>query len=151
MTDKNKRNVKVGFTAGAFDLLHAGHILMLEEAKSVCDHLIVAVQSDPSLDRASKNKPIQSYEERIIQIKALIYVDEVILYDTEDDLINLLKNTNIDVRIIGDDHKGKQFTGWDLPIDLYFNSRDHGYSTSELRKRIYYEEKALLDSNAARS
>ncbi len=75
MTDKNKRNIKVGFTAGAFDLLHAGHILMFEEAKSVCDHLIVAVQSDPSLDRASKNKPIQSYEERIIQIKALIYVD----------------------------------------------------------------------------
>ena len=90
-------------------------------------------------------------KKRIIQVKALIYVDEVVLYDTEDDLINLLKNINPDVRIIGDDHKGKQFTGWDLSIDLYFNSRAHDYSTSELRKRIYYEEKALLDSNAARS
>ena len=132
--------MKVGITFGAFDLLHAGHTLMLEEAKSVCDYLIVGVQSDPSNDRKDKNKPIQSYEERILQVKAIKYVDEVQLYDSEEDLINLLKKLNPDVRIIGMDHKGKKFTGWEMPIELYFNSRDHGWSTSELRERIYKVE-----------
>ena len=149
MSDKNKRN-KVGFTCGAFDLLHAGHIIMLEEARSVCDHLIVAVQSDPSLDRPSKNKPIQTYEERILQVKAIKHVDEIMLYDTESDLVECLKRLKPDVRIIGIDHKGKKFTGWDLPTPFYYNSRDHDYSTSELRRRIYQAEKAILDSDAAR-
>ena len=137
----SEKRGRVGFTCGAFDLLHAGHIMMLQEAKSVCDHLIVAVQSDPSIDRASKNMPIQEYKERIIQVEAVRYVDEVVLYDTEEDLVHLLTKLNPDVRIIGADHKGKKFTGWELPIDLYFNGRDHGYSTSELRQRIYEAEK----------
>ena len=143
MSEKKDRcSTKVGITFGAFDLLHAGHVLMLEEAKDVCDHLIVAVQSDPSVDRPSKNKPIQSYEERLIQVRALRCVDDVVLYDTEDDLIQVLLKLKPDVRIIGADHKGKKFTGWELPIEIYFNSRSHSYSSSELRQRIYQAEKS---------
>ncbi len=131
---------KTGFTCGAFDLLHAGHALMLEEAKSVCDHLIVAVQYDPSADRTEKNRPIQSYEERITMVKSIRYVDEVVLYETEKDLYDLLKKINPDVRIIGADWKGKEFTGFDLPIEIYFNTRDHKWSTSSLRKRVFKAE-----------
>ena len=138
--EKNKWNVRVGFTCGAFDLLHAGHVLMLEEARSACDYLIVGVQSDPSTDRPTKNSPIQAHEERIIQVKGVRHVDEVVTYDTESDLIELLKQINPDVRILGADHKGKKYTGWQLPIEVFFNTRDHGYSTSELRKRIYEKE-----------
>jgi glycerol-3-phosphate cytidylyltransferase len=133
--------MKVGFTCGAFDILHTGHALMLEEARSVCDHLIVAVQSDPSIDRLDKNKPIQSYEERIIMVKSIKFVDRVVLYDTEEDLINLLKMIKPDVRILGADHKGKNFTGHDMEdITFYFNTRDHDYSTSNLRERVYSAE-----------
>ena len=98
--------MKVGFTCGAFDVMHAGHILMLEEAKSVCHHLIVGVQSDPSVDRSNKNTPVQSYEERILMVKAIKYVDDVVLYDTEDDLVNLLIKLDPDVRILGADWEG---------------------------------------------
>jgi glycerol-3-phosphate cytidylyltransferase len=132
--------MKVGFTCGSFDLLHAGHALMLEEAKSYCDYLIVAIQSDPTLDRGSKNKPVQSYEERIIMLKAIRYVDEITYYDTENDLYELLKRIKPDVRIIGSDWQGKQYTGYDLDIPVIFNSRNHGYSSSELRRRIYEAE-----------
>jgi glycerol-3-phosphate cytidylyltransferase len=132
--------MKVGFTCGSFDLLHAGHIMMLEEAKSYCDYLIVAIQSDPTLDRGSKNKPVQSYEERIIMLKAIRYVDEITYYDTENDLYELLKRIKPDVRIIGSDWQGKQYTGYDLDIPVIFNSRNHGYSSSELRRRVYEAE-----------
>ena len=132
--------MKVGFTCGSFDLLHAGHALMLEEAKSYCDYLIVAIQSDPTLDRGSKNKPVQSYEERIIMLKAIIYVDEITYYDTENDLYELLKRIKPDVRIVGSDWQGKQYTGYDLDIPVIFNSRNHGYSSSELRRRVYEAE-----------
>lgn len=132
--------MKVGFTCGSFDLLHAGHALMLEEAKSYCDYLIVAIQSDPTLDRESKNKPVQSYEERIIMLKAIRYVDEITYYDTENDLYELLKRIKPDVRIIGSDWQGKQYTGYDLDIPVIFNSRNHGYSSSELRRRVYEAE-----------
>jgi glycerol-3-phosphate cytidylyltransferase len=132
--------MKIGFTCGSFDLLHAGHAMMLQEAKSYCDHLIVAIQSDPTLDRESKNKPIQSYEERIIMLRAIKYVDEITYYDTEKDLYELLKRINPDVRIIGADWQGKQYTGHDLDIPVVFNSRNHGFSTSELRKRVYEAE-----------
>ncbi len=132
--------MRVGFTCGAFDLLHAGHVLMLEEAREACDYLIVGVQSDPSIDRPEKNSPIQSHEERIIQVRGVKHVDEVVTYDTEAGLVELLQKLNPDVRILGADHKGKKFTGWELPIAVFFNSRDHGYSTSELRDRIYQEE-----------
>jgi len=138
---KEGRKRKVGFTCGAFDLLHAGHVLMLEETKSQCDYLIVGVQSDPSLDRLNKNRPIQFYDERIIMVKAIRHVDEVVLYDTEEDLVNLLKNIQPDIRIVGADWEGKSFTGHELPIPIYFNSRDHGWSTTDLRNRVYNAER----------
>tara|TARA_Y100000034_G_C6769037_1_gene342995 strand:- start:297 stop:788 length:492 start_codon:yes stop_codon:yes gene_type:complete len=135
---------KIGFTCGAFDILHAGHVLMLEEAREQCDYLIVGVQSDPSLDRPEKNKPIQTYEERIIMAKSIKFVDEVVLYDTEADLVDLLVEIDPDVRIMGADWKGKQFTGYTLPIDVYFNARDHGWSTSKLRRKVYIAEQQQL-------
>lgn len=131
---------KVGFTASCFDLLHAGHILMLEEAKTVCDHLIVALQVDPSIDRPSKRRPVQSLIERQIQLKSVKYVDEVVVYETEDDLLNLIKTLPIDIRIIGEDYAGKDFTGRDYclahDIEIYYNSRKHEYSSTELIERI---------------
>lgn len=130
--------MKIGFTCGAFDLCHAGHILMFKECKEHCDYLIVGLHSDPTIDRPEKNKPIQSLEERKIQLEAVRYIDKVIMYDTENDLIEILSKNpyKIDVRIIGADWKNKPFTGHDLPITTVFNSRSHSYSTSELRKRI---------------
>ncbi len=135
---------KVGITAGAFDLCHAGHILVFKECKTVCDYLIVALQSDPSIDRPEKNKPVMSLEERQIILGAIKYIDEVVVYDTEPELYELLKKNDlgIDIRIIGDDWKGKPYTGHDLPIPMYFNSRAHNFSTSELRRRVYEVELA---------
>ena len=136
---------KVGFTAGAFDLCHAGHMLMFEEARQQCDYLIVGLHSDPTLDRPdTKNKPIMSVEEREIILRGIKYIDEIVKYDTEADLYKLLKENKlgIDVRILGVEYKGKPFTGHDLPLPVYFNSRDHGYSTTELRKRVYEAEAA---------
>jgi len=132
--------MKRGFTCGSFDLLHAGHILMLKEAKSVCDYLIVGLQTDPSVDRCHKNKPIQSIRERLIQISAVKYVDEVMVYETEEELYNLLTELKPDLRILGADHENKEFTGHDLDIELYFNSRNHKWSSSELRARIHEHE-----------
>lgn len=131
-----------GFTCGSFDLLHAGHVQMLQECKSVCDHLIVGVQSDPTIDRPQKNKPVQSLEERVCMVRAIRWVDEVVTYDTEADLRRLLSALRIDVRIIGADWKGRPYTGAELPIAVYFNSRDHGLSTSELRRRVVAAELA---------
>tara|TARA_Y100001938_G_C7889246_1_gene328959 strand:- start:226 stop:648 length:423 start_codon:yes stop_codon:yes gene_type:complete len=135
-------NKTIGFTCGAFDLLHAGHALMLKECKDHCDHLIVGLQRDPSVDRPDKNKPVQAYEEREIMLSAIRHVDEIVHYDTEADLYALLKTLDIDVRIVGADWKGKKYTGHDLPIRVVFNSRDHGYSTSDLRHRVFIAEKA---------
>ena len=129
-----------GFTCGAFDLLHAGHSLMLKECKDYCDYLIVGLQRDPNIDRPEKNKPVQSYEEREIMLSSIKYVDEIVFYDTEDDLETLLKEIDIDVRIIGADWQDKKYTGWKLDIPVVFNSRDHGYSTSDLRERVYKAE-----------
>jgi len=137
--------VKVGFTCGSFDLLHAGHLLMLEEARSVCDKLIVGLQMDPSVDRKHKNKPIQTLEEREIQLKAVKFVDEIIIYQTEKDLFNWLVYLNPDIRILGEDHKNKKFTGHELEIELYFNSRSHNWSSSELRERVYKSESRRFD------
>ena len=139
--------MKIGFTCGSFDLLHAGHAMMLEEAKSYCDHLIVAIQSDPTLDRKTKNKPVQAYEERITMLKAIKYVDEITYYDTEADLYELLKRLKPNVRIVGADWQGKEFTGHDLDIPVVFNSRNHSYSTSELRRRVYEAELAKTKNN----
>jgi len=132
--------MKTGFTCGAFDLLHAGHILMLEEAKSFCDYLIVGLHSDPTLDRSEKNKPTQSLSERMIQLMAVKYIDLILIYETEKDLIELLTAIKPDVRIIGADYIDKNFTGDDLGIETKFNSRNHSFSSSELRKRIQEAE-----------
>jgi len=133
--------MKIGFTCSSFDLLHAGHVLMLKEAREQCDKLIVGLQTDPSIDRKQKNNPIQSLEERYLQLDAIKFVDEIIIYETEEDLYLLLEKLKPDIRILGEDHKGKKFTGYDLPIPQYFNSRDHNWSTSELRKRIFLRER----------
>jgi glycerol-3-phosphate cytidylyltransferase len=141
LIEKRKHwNFKVGFTCGSFDLLHTGHALMLEEARGTCDYLVVGVQSDPSVNRPDKNKPVQDYHERILMVRAIKYVDEIVLYETEDDLLELLKQLKPDIRILGADWKGKEFTGSELSIEHYFNSRDHAYSTSSLRRRIFHAE-----------
>ena len=132
--------MKKGITFGAFDLFHAGHILMLAEAKTVCDYLIVAIQSDPSLDRETKNSPVQSVEEREIQVSACRYVDEVIIYDREADLLEILDTFSWDVRILGDEYQNKDFTEREKYLDkCYFNKRPHSFSTSELRNRVASE------------
>ena len=113
---------KVGFTCSAFDLLHPGHILMLKDCKNVCDYLIVGLQSDPTINRKSKNKPIQSLEERKIMIESVKYVDEVKVYNTEDDLVNLLKEIKPNIRIIGSDWKGKNITGGELNIPIHWHN-----------------------------
>lgn len=135
--------MKKGFTCGSFDLCHTGHMLMFKECKEVCDYLIVGLQTDPTLDRSNKNKPIQSLEERKIQLEAIRYIDEIVIYETEADLYELLKNNTlgIDVRILGEDWEGKAFTGHDLPMVTHFNARKHSYSTSELRARVVKAER----------
>lgn len=139
-SQKNRQNKKVGFTCGAFDLLHAGHALMFKECKEHCDYLIVGLQHDPSVDRDYKNAPIQTIEERLIMLESIKYVDEIYQYKTEKDLYALLKSLTPDVRIVGYDWLGKKFTGHDLPIHVVFNSRNHNFSSSELRNRVYEAE-----------
>ena len=141
-----KNGKKVGVTVGAFDLCHAGHVLMFKEAKEVCDYLVVGLHSDPSIDRPEKHKPIMSLKERRIILEGIRYIDEIFEYDTEAQLYEILKENKqgFDVRIIGADWKGKEYTAHDLPIEMYFNSRDHGFSTTELRRRIYEAEKKAL-------
>lgn len=128
--------MKIGFTASAFDLLHAGHVAMLEEARKQCDYLIVGLHTNPQIDRPEKNKPVQSPLERFIQLKGCRFVDEIYPYETEADLLNLLTVINPDVRILGEEYLNKDFTGRQLDIPLYFNKRRHSYSTSELRTRL---------------
>jgi glycerol-3-phosphate cytidylyltransferase len=137
--------MRTGFTCSCFDLFHAGHIMMLKEAKSKCEYLIVGLQTDPTIDRPEKNKPIQSVFERFVQLDSCKYVDEVIVYATEKDLLDILHSYPIDVRIVGDEYKDKDFTGKNLEhIEMYYNSRKHSFSTTELRHRVierYKKEK----------
>lgn len=137
-------NIKTGITFSAFDLLHAGHIKMLEEAKRHCDYLIVGLQTDPTLDRPEKNKPTQSVVERYIQLKACIHIDEIVPYATEQDLEDILRSFKLDVRIVGDEYKESNFTGRlyceEKGIELYFNKRDHRFSSSALRKEVAIKE-----------
>jgi glycerol-3-phosphate cytidylyltransferase len=130
--------MKTGITFSTFDLLHCGHILMLKEAKDQCDYLICGLQTDPTIDRPdTKNKPIQSIVERYIQLSAVEYVNEVIVYQTEKDLIDILKCIPIDIRIIGEEYRGTEFTGKSISgIEMYYNERNHDFSTTELRNRI---------------
>ena len=131
---------RIGFTCGSFDLLHAGHVLMLEEARRECDHLIVGVQIDPTLDRPDKNKPIQSLEERITVLRGIRWVDEIRTYSTEEQLHDMIEIMVPDVRILGADWKDKEYTGHDLGHKVHFNTRDHGWSSSDLRRRVYEAE-----------
>lgn len=135
------RSKKVGFTCSTFDLLHAGHVMMLREAKNYCDYLICGLQLDPSIDRPdTKNAPIQTIVERYVQLSAVSYVDEIVVYQTEQDLEDILALFPIDIRILGEEYRDKDFTGRDIckkrGIEIHFNKRDHRFSTSSLRTRI---------------
>ena len=133
-------NTKIGITCSSFDLLHAGHVKMLEEAKQHCDFLICALQTDPTIDRPEKNKPKQSIVERYIQVDACKYVDQIVPYTTEKDLEDIFLSFRLDVRIIGEEYKDKHFTAKDIckdrGIEIIYNSRAHDWSSSELRNRI---------------
>ena len=135
----------IGFTCSTFDLLHAGHILMLAEAKTICDYLIVGLQNDPTIDRPGvKNKPVQSVVERYVQLQAVKFVDEIIVYNTEKDLEDLLMFLPFNIRIIGEEYESKEFTGKQIcderGIKVWYNSRKHRFSSSELRQRTYQSE-----------
>ena len=128
---------KIGFTCSCFDLLHTGHVLMLKDAKQQCDYLVVGLQTDPTIDRPdTKNKPIQTYEERYIQLEAIKYVDEILKYNTEKDLFEMLRLLRPNVRILGSDYEGKYFTGSELNIPIYYHNRNHNFSSTNLRKKI---------------
>jgi glycerol-3-phosphate cytidylyltransferase len=135
----------VGITFSTFDLLHAGHVSMLREAKAQCDYLICGLQMDPSQDRKEKNAPVQSIVERYTQLNGVRYVDEIIPYNDEKDVEDLLTMMDINVRILGEEYRDKEFTGKDIcrkrDIDLYFNKRDHRFSSSDLRARVCQGEK----------
>jgi len=132
--------MKIGITFSAFDLLHAGHVKMLEDAKRKCDYLICGLQTDPTIDRPEKNKPVQTIVERYIQLKGCKFVDEIVPYTTEQDLEDILKSFHINVRIVGAEYKDKDFTGRSYceenEIELYFNKRNHRFSSSALRKEL---------------
>jgi glycerol-3-phosphate cytidylyltransferase len=128
---------KKGIIAGSFDLIHPGYIRMFSESKNVCDHLIIALQDDPTIDRPEKNKPVQTWEERKEILESIKQIDEILYYSTEKELYEVLKNTKYDVRILGSDYIGKTFTGHDLNKPIYFCERGHGYSLTELKKKIY--------------
>jgi len=132
--------MRVGFTASSFDLFHSGHVAMLKEARANCDFMIVGIQTDPTIDRPEKNQPIQSVFERYVQLEGCKYIDEIIPYATEQDLVDILLTYKIDVRFVGEEYKTKDFTGKQLCVDkgieLHYNSRQHSFSTSGLRKRI---------------
>lgn len=136
--------MRYGITFSTFDLLHAGHIQMLREAKDQCDYLICGLQMDPSLDRKEKNAPVQTVVERYTQLKGVRYVDEIIPYMCEKDVEDILSMYDIDVRILGEEYREKDFTGKDIckkrNIQLYFNKRDHRFSSSDLRKRVAERE-----------
>lgn len=132
--------MKIGITFSCFDLFHAGHVKMLEEAKNICDYLIVGLQTDPTIDRPHKNKPTQSIVERYIQLSACKFVDEIVPYSTEGELLEILKSFKINIRIIGEDYRDVEFTGKqfcvDNDIEIHFNSRKHDFSSSSLKKKI---------------
>jgi glycerol-3-phosphate cytidylyltransferase len=158
-------NKKIGITCSTFDLFHAGHVIMLEEAKRQCDYLIAAIQVDPTLDRQTKNKPVQSIIERQIQVSACKHVDEIIVYSTEKELEDIFMALPIDVRILGEEYKDTDYTGKEIcmkrGIELYFNKRDHFFSSSDLRQRVFdaeakkrgaqWQEKSSNASNAMQS
>ena len=138
------QGLKIGITFSTFDLLHAGHVAMLAEAKNHCDYLIAGLQTDPTIDRDSKNAPVQSIVERQIQLACNRFVDEIVVYQTEKDLEDILLSMPIDVRILGIEYADKDFTGKDIcnkrGIEIVYNGRDHSFSSSNLRKRVAQAE-----------
>ncbi len=136
--------MRIGFTCSTFDLFHAGHIMMLKEAKTVCDFLIVGLQTDPTLDRKEKNKPVQTIFERFVQLEACKYVDEIVVYATEKELVDILLSYPVNVRILGQEYEDKEFTGKSecisKGIEFHFNQRQHSFSTTELRNRVVNAE-----------
>jgi|TARA_B100000902_G_scaffold106064_1_gene107988 glycerol-3-phosphate cytidylyltransferase len=132
--------MKIGFTCSTFDLLHAGHVQMLREAKEQCDYLICGLQTDPTIDRKEKNAPVQTIVERYTQLNGIKYVDEIIPYSTEQDLDDILSMYDIHIRILGEEYRNKEFTGRDIckkrDIELFFNKREHRFSSSDLRRRV---------------
>jgi glycerol-3-phosphate cytidylyltransferase len=138
------QGLRIGFTASQFDMLHAGHVAMLSEARNHCDYLIAGLQNNASWDRPEKNAPIQSIVERQIQLAATRYVDEIVVYNTESDLEDILLTLPIDVRILGIEYRDREFTGKDIcttrGIELIYNKRDHSFSSSSLRKRVVEAE-----------
>ena len=142
--------MKIGFNCSSCDLFHAGHVTMMKMEKQLCDYLIVALQVDPTIDRPGvKNKPVQSVYERYVQLQGCKYVDEILVYETEADLLNLLQTQNIDVRFLSEEYKDRDFTGKQYcignGIELYFHLRRHQYSSTELRNRVYTLEKKKRD------
>jgi glycerol-3-phosphate cytidylyltransferase len=138
-------NKKIGVTFSCWDLLHAGHQLFLSDSNANCDIVCVGLQTDPTIDRPEKNKPIQSLEEREIQVKSSRYIDYYFIYDTEQSLLNTLLLLNPNIRFLGDDYVGKKFTGSDLPIEIFYHPRsNHTYSTTNLRNLIYVRELSKL-------
>ena len=139
--------MKIGFNCSSFDLFHAGHVTMLKMEKRLCDYLIVALQVDPTIDRPGiKNKPTQSVYERYVQLQGCKYIDEILVYETEEDLLNLIQTQNIDVRFLSEEYKDRDFTGKqyciDNNIEIYYHLRRHKYASTELRNRVYELEKA---------
>lgn len=152
---KELEQKRVGITFSTFDLLHAGHIAMLSEAKKHCDYLIAALQTDPTIDRPdTKNKPVQSIVERQIQLQAVRYVDEIVVYQTEKDLEDILLTLPVNVRILGVEYADKDFTGKSIceqrGIDLVYNGRDHSFSSSNLRKRVAEAQAAKADTSGVK-
>jgi glycerol-3-phosphate cytidylyltransferase len=148
--------MKIGFNCSSFDLFHAGHVTMLKKEKEMCDYLKVALQVDPTIDRPGiKNKPIQSVYERYVQLQACKYVDEILVYETEQDLLNLLMTQDIDIRFLSDEYESKDFTGkqycLDHQIELHYHVRKHTFSTTDIRNRVYEMEKLKRETNQANS
>jgi glycerol-3-phosphate cytidylyltransferase len=146
--------MKVGFNCSSFDLFHAGHVTMLKMEKNLCDYLIVALQVDPTVDRPGiKNKPVQSVYERYVQLQGCKYVDEILVYETEEDLLNLIQTQKIDIRFLSEEYKDKDFTGKqyciDTGIELHFHLRKHKYSSTEIRNRVYNLEKKKRDEKSS--
>jgi glycerol-3-phosphate cytidylyltransferase len=144
--------MKIGFNCSSFDLLHAGHITMLKKEKELCDYLKVALQVDPTIDRPGiKNKPVQSVYERYVQLQAVKYVDEILVYETEQDLLNLLMTQDIHIRFLGEEYREKNYTGKQFCIDhgieLYYHSRKHPFSSTEIRNRVYSLEKIKRETD----
>ena len=142
-----KKNLKIGLIAGSFDVIHPGYIKMFQESKEeVCDYLIVALQDDPTIDRPNKLRPVQTWEERKQVLESIKYVNKILRYNTESELYSLLKKTEYDFRILGSDYKDKEYTGMDLKKEVYFCKRDHDYSLTGLKMKIYQSIKLKMEN-----